>query len=132
MTYHEIELVVVLGGIVLAAAATRFDVSPWWIFGLGAIATVVTVGLAWHVSGEPCAVSYRTGLGDRLFQIAIMSSLVLYAGAALAGIFDGIRWSKAGERDRVLSRAVGIPMVSGMGVVILFFAFIASIGNCLG
>jgi hypothetical protein len=132
MTSHEIGWVIVVGAVVLAAAATRFDVSPWRIFGLASIATVVTVMLAAHVAGEDCGFSARTGADDLLFEITIVSSLVLYAAAALAGIVDGIRLRKAGDPDRVISRAVGIPMVSGMGVVVLFFAFMASIGNCLG
>jgi hypothetical protein len=132
MTLHEIEWLVVVGGVVLAAAATRFDVSPWRIFGLAGIATVATVVLALHVSGEACGVWGRTGLADRVFDITIVSSLTLYAAAALAGIADGIRLGRAGDRDTAISRAVGIPMVSGMGVVILFFAFMGAIGHCLG
>ena len=132
MTPHEIEWAVVIGGILLAAAATRFDFSPWRFFGLAGIATVATVVLAIHVAGEPCGASARTGVADRLFDITIASVLTLYAAAALAGIADGIRLCRAGDRDTAISRAVGIPMVSGMGVVVLFFAFMASIGNCLG
>jgi hypothetical protein len=131
MTLHEVEWVVLVGGVILAAAATRFDVSPWWILGLAGVATVVTGALAMHVSGEPCGVSYRMGAGDRFFGITIVSSLTLYAAAALGAIVDGIRLRRAGDRDRAISRAVGIPIVSGMGVVFLFFAFIVSIGNCL-
>jgi hypothetical protein len=131
MTPHEIEWAVVIGGVLLAAAAARFDVSPWRIFGLAGIATVATVALAIHVAGEPCGPG-RTGLAVRLFDITIASGLTLYAAAALAGIADGIRLRRAGDRDTAISRAVGIPMVSGMGVVILFFACVASIGNCLG
>jgi hypothetical protein len=131
MTVHEVEWVVLIGGVVLAAAATRLDVSPWWILGLAGVVTVVTGALATLVSGEPCGVSYRTGAGDKFFGITIVSSLTLYAAATLGGIFDGIRWSRAGDRDRAISRVVGIPIVSGMGVVILYFAFIVSISNCL-
>jgi hypothetical protein len=130
MTFHEIEWVVGAGAIVLAAAATKLDVSPWRIFGLAGIATVATVVLAMHVSGEPCGLSERMGAVDRFFEITIVSSLTLYAAAALAGIVDGIRLGRA-DHDRAISRAVGIPMVSAMGVVILFFAFMASIGSCL-
>jgi hypothetical protein len=131
VTPHEIEWAVVLGAVVLAAAATRFDVSPWRIFGLASIATVVAFMLALHVSGEPCGVSDRTGAGDRFFEITMLSSLALYAAASLAGIVDGIRLRKAGDRDKAISRAFGIPVVSGMGVVVLFFALMASIGHCL-
>jgi hypothetical protein len=109
----------------------RFAVSAWRIFGLAGIATVATVVLAIHVAGEPCGPG-RTGLAVRLLDITIASSLTLYAAAALAGIADGIRLRRAGDRDRAISRAVGIPMLSGMGVVILFFACLASVGNCLG
>lgn len=52
MTLHEVEWLMAIGAVVLAGAATWFDVSPWRIFGLAGIATVVTVGLAAHVAGE--------------------------------------------------------------------------------
>src|SRR5439155_12469287 len=99
--------------------------------GLAGLATVAAFLLALHVSGEPCFASARTGAADRLFDITMVSSLALYAAAALAGVVNGIRLGKAGDRDKAISRAVGIPMVSGMGVVILFFALMASISNCL-
>jgi hypothetical protein len=129
MTPHAIAWLIVIGAIVLAAAATRLDVSPWRIFGLAGIATVVTFMLALHVSGEPCG--RRTGAGDRFFEITILSSLALFAAASLAGILDGIRLGRAGDSDKAISRAVGIPIVSGMGVGVLFFAVMASIGHCL-
>jgi hypothetical protein len=130
MTGHEIEWMIVAGGVVLAAAAMRLAVSAWRIFGLAGIATVATVVVAIHVAGEPCGPG-RTGLAVRLLDVAIASSLTLYAAAALAGIADGIRLRRAGDRDRAISRAIGIPMLSGMGVVILLFASLASVGNCL-
>jgi hypothetical protein len=130
MTSHELELVVGAGAVFLAAAATKLDVSPWRIFGLAGIATIVTVALTAHVAGEPCGAFDRTGVVDRFFEITIVSSLTLYAAAALGGIADGIRLRRA-DPETAISRAVGIPMVSGMGVAIVFFAFIWSIGNCL-
>jgi hypothetical protein len=39
--------------------------------------------------------------------------------------------AEAGERERAISRGLGIPMVSAFGGGVLFFAFLASIGNCL-
>jgi hypothetical protein len=132
MTLHEIEWVIALGALVLAALVTRFDVSPWRIFGLAGIATLVTIALATHVAGEPCGALDRTGAGDRFFDFTIVSSLTLYAAASLAAVVDGIRLGKAGDRDTAISRAVGIPIVSAMGVGIVFFAFLYSIGPCLG
>jgi hypothetical protein len=125
MTLHEIEWVIVVGALVVVA--TKFDFSPWWIFGLAGIATVATIVLAVHVSGEPCGL-HRTG---RFFDFMIVSSLALYAAAALAGIVDGIRLRKAGDRDTAVSRAVGIPIVSAIGVGVVFFAALYSIGPCL-
>jgi hypothetical protein len=130
MTGHEIEWMIVAGGVVLAAAAMRLAVSAWRIFGLAGIATVATVVLAIYVAGEPCGAG-RAGLAVRLLDITVASSLTLYAAAALAGIADGIRLRRAGDRDRAISRAIGIPMLSGMGVVILLLASLASVGNCL-
>ena len=122
MTLHEVEWLIALGALVLAVLATRFDVSPWRIF---------AVALATHMAGEPCAVLHQTGVGNRLFDYTIVSSLTLYAAAALTGIVDGIRLGKAGDRDTAVSRAVGIPIVSAMGVGIVFFAFLYGISPCL-
>jgi hypothetical protein len=131
MTSHEIEWLIVIGAVVLAAAATKYDVSPWRIFGLASFATLATVVLATQISDEPCGVSYRTSAGDRLFDITMVSSLTLYAAASLAGVVDGIRLRKTGEREKAVSRAFGIPLVSAFGVGVLFFALLASLGDCL-
>jgi hypothetical protein len=131
MTSHEIEWLVVVGAVVLAAAATKYDVSPWRIFGLASLTTLVSVVLATRISDEQCGVSYRTSAGERLFDITMVSSLTLYAAAALAGVVDGIRLGKAGEREKAVSRAFGIPLVSAFGVGVLFFALLASFGDCL-
>jgi hypothetical protein len=132
MTLHEVEWLMVIGAVVLAAATTWFDVSPWRISGLAGIATVVTVVLAAHVAGEACGASARMGTGDRLFEIMIVSSLTLYAAAALAAVVDGIRLGKAGDSEAAISRGVGIPIVSALGVGVVFFAFLSAIGPCLG
>jgi hypothetical protein len=132
MTLNEIGWLIVVGAVVLAAAATRFDVSPWRIFGLASIATLVTAVLAAHVTGEACGFSARTGADDRLFEVMIVSSLTLYAASALAGVVDGIRLGRRGDSERAISRAVGVPIVSVMGVGIVFFAFLYAIGPCLG
>lgn len=99
MTSHEIESVVGVGAMVLAAAATKLDVSPWRIFGLAGIATIATVVLAIQVSGEPCGLLERMSAVDRFFEITIVSSLALYAAAALAGIVDGIRLGRGRPRQ---------------------------------
>jgi len=132
MTLHEVVWLIVVGAVVLATCATRFDVSPWRVFGLASIATLVTAVLAAHVTGEACGFSARTGADDRLFQIMIVSSLTLYAAASLAGVVDGVRLGKRGDGERAISRAVGIPIVSVMGVGAVFFAFLYAIGPCLG
>jgi hypothetical protein len=131
MTPHEVGWVIVVGAAVLAALATRFDVSPSWILGLAGTATLVTVALAPHVSGEPCGTLHRTGADDWFFGFTIVSSLALYAAASLAAVVAGVRLRKTGDRGTAFARAVGIPIVSVMGVVVLSFAFLYSIGPCL-
>jgi hypothetical protein len=131
MTPHELGWVVVLGAVVLTVLTTRFDVSPSWILGLAGIATVVALALATHVSGEPCSGLVRSGADDWFFGFTIVASLTLYAAASLAAVVDGIRSRKTADRDTAVARAVGIPIVSAMGVAVLFFAFIYSIGPCL-
>jgi hypothetical protein len=131
MTPHELGWVIVLGAVVLTVLATRFDVSPSWILGLAGIATLVTIALAPHVSGEPCGTLHRRGADDWFFGFTIVSSLTLYAAASLAAVVSGVRLRKTDDRGTAFARAVGIPIVSAMGVAVLFFAFIYSIGPCL-
>ena len=131
MTPHEVGWLIVLGAVVLTALTTRFDVSPSWILGLAGIATVVTLALATHVSGEPCGSSDRAGADGWFFGFTVVASLTLYAAASLAAVVDGVRLRKTGDRDTAFARAVGIPIVSVMGVVVLSFAFLYSIGPCL-
>ena len=129
MTLHAIVWLMVAGAVVLGAAATWLNVSPWRVLAIAGFATAVTVVLAIQVAGEECGVSTTTG--DRLFEIMIASSLTLYGAAALGGIVDGIRLGKAGDRDTAIERFVGCPVVSAVGVGIVFFAFLAAIGHCL-
>jgi len=68
MTLHQVEWLMVIGAVALAAAARRFEVSPWRILGLASIATAVVVGLATHISAEQCTVLARTGADERLFE----------------------------------------------------------------
>jgi hypothetical protein len=132
MTAHEIGWVIVLGAVVLAALATTFEVSPSWILGLAGTATLVSLVLATHVSGEPCGSSGRAGVDGWFFGFTIVASLTLYAAASLAAVVGGIRWRRAGDdRGTAVARAVGIPIVSAMGVVVVLFAFVYSIGPCL-
>jgi peptidoglycan/LPS O-acetylase OafA/YrhL len=132
MTLHAIEWVTVIAAGALVLAATRLDRSPWWILGLASVATVATFVLAVHVSGDTCAGSALTGAARRFLGFLITLNLALYAAAALAGIVDGIRLRMAGDRDTAASRAVGIPILSAIGVGVVFVAALYSIGPCLG
>jgi hypothetical protein len=129
VTLQAIVWLMLAGAVVLAAAATWFDVSPWRILATAGFATAVAVVLAIQVAGEPCSVSTTTG--GRLFEILIASSLTLYGAAALGGIVDGIRLGKAGDQDAAIARCVGCPVASAVGVGIVFFAFLSAIAHCL-
>jgi hypothetical protein len=131
VTLHELEWVTVIAVGALVLAATRLDRSPWWIFGLAGIATVATFALAVHVSGDSCAGSDLTSADRRFLDFMVTLNLALYAAAALAGIVDGIRLRMAGDRDTAASRAVGIPILSAIGVGVVFVASFYSIGPCL-
>jgi hypothetical protein len=128
VTLQAIVWLMLAGAVVLAAAATWFDVSPWRILAVAGIATAVTVVLAMRIAGEQCGVSSTTV--ERLFEIMIASSLTLYGAAALGGVADGIRLGKAGDRDAI-TRCVGCPVASAVGVGIVFFAFLSAIAHCL-
>jgi hypothetical protein len=131
MTLHEIEWVTVIAVGALVLAAMRLDRSPWWIFGLAGVATVAVFVLAVHVSGGSCAGSSRMS-ARRFLDFMVTLNLALYAAAALAGIVDGIRLRMAGDRDTAASRAVGIPILSAIGVGVVFVASLYSISPCLG
>jgi hypothetical protein len=130
MILHTVEWLMVISAIVVAAAATRFDVSPWRILTAAGIATVVTMGLAMHVAGEGCGLPTTTA--DLLFEIMIASSLVLYGATALGGVVDGIRLGKAGDRDAAITRCVGCPVAGAAGVGVVFFTVLLAIAHCLG
>jgi hypothetical protein len=130
MTLHAIVGLIVVGAVVLAAAATRFDVSPSRIFGLAGLATLVTVVLAMHYAVGHCSFS-DTGPAERFFGIMVVSSLTLCVAAALRGFVDGIRLGKAGDSEAAIVRCVGCPIAGALGVGIVFFAFLYAIGPCL-
>jgi hypothetical protein len=129
MTLHEIELLIGIGAVLLAAVATAYDVSPWRIFGFAGIATVVMVALAAHLAGGPCSAS-ETAAGQ-VFEIVVVSSLTLYAAAALRGFVHGIRLGKAGDSEAAIVRCVGCPIAGAVGVGVVFFAFLYAISPCL-
>ena len=131
MTLHAIEWVTVIAAGALVLAATRLDRSPWWILGLASVATVATFALAAHVSGDSCAGSSLMSADRRFLDFMVKLDLALYAATAFAGIVDGIRLRMAGDRDTAASRAVGIPILSAIGVGVVFVAALYSIGPCL-
>jgi hypothetical protein len=129
MIFHAVVWLMLIGAVVVAAAAVRFDVSPWKILASAGIATAVTIGLAMDVAGEQCGSATTTG--DLLFEVMIASSLVLYGATALGGVVDGIRLGKAGDRDAAITRCVGCPVAGALGVGVVFFTFLLAIAHCL-
>src|SRR2546423_11817826 len=97
MTLHAIVWLMVAGAVVLGAAATWLNVSPWRVLAIAGFATAVTVVLAIQVASEECGVWTTTG--DRLFEIMIASSLTLYGAAALRGLVDRLPLGQAGGRQ---------------------------------
>ena len=86
--------------------------------------------VAAHFAGGHCSFS-DTGAAERFFGIMVVSSLTLYAAAALRGVVDGIRLGKAGDSEAAIVRCVGCPIAGALGVGIVFFAFLYAIGPCL-
>ena len=124
MTLQTILLLMGGGAVVVAAGATACRISPWWIFGVGSLA-----GAAWKLTktielfgrvengscGPPTALT-------RAFVPAAELSFTLYAAAALASVFDGVR---------LRSRFLLCPVASAFGIGAVFFVFGAAIAHCL-
>jgi hypothetical protein len=114
-----------IGAVLIAAVATAFRISPWWIFGLGsASATFVLVFSARAISAG-C-----WGLATSL-DAATAVSLSLYAAAALSSVIDGVRLRTAGEREEAISRCTACPLASFVAVGVVLYAFVSIIARCL-
>jgi hypothetical protein len=129
MTLRGIELLIAVGALFLAGFATALRVSPWPIFGLAGITTVVLVAVAAHIAGERCG-SGRTAAGQ-LFDITIVLSLIFYGAAALRAVVDGIALAKSGDREAAVSRCVSCPLASALGVGVVLYSFLLAISSCL-
>jgi hypothetical protein len=130
MTLQTIAVLAGLGAIVVAVAATRYDVSPWRIFGLASVAGIVTLGELIRAGSQECGIS--GGVGEQLGGVAAVLGLTLYAAAALGAVIDGVRLGKAGEPWAAISRCLACPLASAVSVAILFYAFLAALFHCIG
>src|SRR5436190_1357574 len=81
MSLQATALLAALGAVALAVAATRYDVSPWRIFGLATVAGIVTL---WDLA-RGAAVHY--GPTDLLGVVAVLG-LTLYGAAALRAVAE--------------------------------------------
>ena len=128
MTIQQVILVAAAGAMVLATVVRRLAVSPGRVFGLAAIAAVVTVALAAHLAAGDCGVA---SAGDWLFEASAVLTLILFGAATLVGVGEGVRLGKAGDHEEAIARYVGCPLVGAAGVGVVFFAFLLAIGHCL-
>jgi hypothetical protein len=129
MTLQTIAVLVGLGAIALAAGATKYDVSPWRIFGLATIAGIVTL---WDLArdGVQCGPA-TTGVVEFLLGVVAVLGLTLYGAAALRAVVDGVRLGKAGDPLAAVSRCLACPFASAVSVGILLYAFLLAGLPCI-
>ena len=124
-------LLMVLGAIAVAVGGAAFKVSPWRIFGAACALAVVTLVLAARETNEPCGGTGTVAALDWIFVGATAVSLTLFAAAALAGVVDGVRLGRAGERGVAISRGVGCPLTCMIAFAIVFVVFLSAVLHCL-
>ena len=130
MTFQTIAVLVGLGAIAVALGATRYDVSPWRIFGLASIGGAVTL---WYLVGSAareCGPA-TTSVVDQLVGVVAVLGLTLYAAATLGAVIDGVRLGQAGNPWAAVSRCLACPLASAVSVGILFYAFLAALFHCV-
>jgi hypothetical protein len=130
MTLETIGVLVGLGAIALAAGATKFDISPWRIFGLATIAGVVTLWDVARGAAVHCGPA-TTSVVELLLGVVAVLGLTLYGAAALRAVIDGVRLGKAGDPVAAVSRCLACPLASAVSVGILLYALLLAAIPCL-
>jgi hypothetical protein len=130
MTLQTIGVLVGLGAIAVAAGATKFDLSPWRIFGLATIAGIVTLWDLARGAAVHCGPS-TTSVVELLLGVVAVLGLTLYGAAALRAVVDGVRLGKAGDPLAAVSRCLACPFASAVSVVILLYAFLLAGLPCI-
>jgi hypothetical protein len=132
MTAETSIAVLVLVGIFIAVGAQVFRISAWRLFGAGCVPAAIVVAVSAWVLSTPCGPTENQGpraLGV-LILICLGLSLVLYAGAAVAGVIDGLRAGKAGRSASALGYFVLCPVVSVIGGGVVLYAAIGTFFHC--
>jgi hypothetical protein len=130
MSLQTIAVLAGLGAIAVVVVATKYDVSPWRIFGLASIAGIVTFVELIRAGGGECGTS--AGAVEWLGGVSAVLGLTLYAAAALGAVIDGVRLGMAGNPWAAISRCLACPFAGAVSVAILFYAFVAALFHCIG
>jgi hypothetical protein len=129
MTFETTLALIALVGIVLAVGAQAYGISSWLLFAFGCIPAAVVLALAaWEVS-TPCDHRNASRAVGVLFLLALLSSMTVYAGAALAGVIDGLRWAKARGYGKALSY-LACPLACVLGGGLVLYAALAVLFHC--
>jgi hypothetical protein len=132
MTAETAIVVLLLVGILIALGAQAFRISAWWLLGGGSLAAAVVVLVAAAELSTPCSSTLGDGSGGlaALFVVSLILSLVLYAGAAVAGVIDGLRSVKEGRQGRAVALFVLCPLASVVAGAIVLYAAIGAAFHC--
>jgi hypothetical protein len=103
----------------VAGVVSRLRISPWWLLVPGGIAAVTAFALY-----SPIASCNSTESEGVAFAVAILACLALFTAFGLSGLFDAIRFFRAGA-GRVAAGGLGrllLGAVLAFGTLVLGLA----------
>jgi hypothetical protein len=123
MLLDDILFAAAVVAIVVAGLISHLRIAPWWILPPGGIAAVTALALYTPISS--CNSTESEGLA---FGVAILACLTLFTAFGLSGLFDAVRFARAGAgRDaagRLALFFLGALLVFGT-LVFWVFAFVS-------
>jgi hypothetical protein len=114
-------LLVVAG--LVAAAASRYGVSPWWAFVPAAVAGGIALATSSDVAS--CESAHST---EALFGFGVLLAVGLFATAAFTALFDAIRLARLGAKGRAAARLIPLlaSLALGFGTLVLWVVTLVS------
>jgi hypothetical protein len=131
MTFGEVVVLIALAALLLAWGATFLRISAWWVLVVACIPTAAIVVLTELELDEPCGRAGIRGVPYEIMEVGLVLSLTLWTAAAVAGVVDGVRLTRAGRHDAALARYLGCPLASLLGGGTAFVAFLYAALHCL-
>jgi hypothetical protein len=131
MTFGEVVVLMALGALLLAAAASAFRIPPVSIFVAACVPSALVLALAQRELDARCGYATVAGVAGSILVTAAVLALTLWAAAAVAGVIKGVRLAKAGSHEAGVARLLGCPLAGALGGGIVFFALLAAALHCM-